>query len=148
MTKYEFELIDRHRQDPLPPESRRRVLDRPWVQLETSLKGTASCYRPDAGLENAINTAITVGEPLLLTGEPGTGKTQAAYFVAHQLGVEIFHFQVKSNTTAGELLAWLQVLSVATDCRPEVLDAELKNLPYLGTLIKHPEDLQELKRST
>ena len=79
MTNYQFELIDRTRQDPLPEDARRRLLDRPWVHLETSLKGTAACYRPDAALENAINTAIAVGEPLLLTGEPGTGKTQGRY---------------------------------------------------------------------
>jgi MoxR-like ATPase len=46
----------------------------------------------------------------------------------------------------GELLAWLQVLSIATGCRPEVLDADLRQLPFLSTLIKHPEDLLELQR--
>ena len=51
--------------------------DQPWVQLETSLRGMVACYRPDPALENAMNTVIAVGEPLLLIGEPETGKTQA-----------------------------------------------------------------------
>ena len=56
-------------------------------------------------LETAINTAIAVGEPLLITGEPGTGKTQAAYYAAYRLGIEpVIHFQVKSDSTARDLL--------------------------------------------
>ncbi|NNJ84520.1 MAG: MoxR family ATPase, partial [Gammaproteobacteria bacterium] len=39
------------------------------------------------------------------TGEPGTGKTQAAYYTAYKLGVEpVIHFQVKSESTARDLL--------------------------------------------
>ncbi len=124
MANYQFRLIDRNRQDPLPEDARRRVLDRPWVHLETSLQGTAACYRPDEALENAINTAITVGEPLLLTGEPGTGKTQAAYFVAHQLGVPVFHFQVKSNTTAGDLLYEFDAVRYFRDAQLARLQSE------------------------
>jgi MoxR-like ATPase len=104
MSSYEFDLIDPRRRDPLPHERRQRLLDRPWVHVDTSLAGTAPCYRPDDQLAGAINTAIAVGEPLLLTGEPGTGKTQAAYFAAHQLGTKLFHFQVKSTSTAADLL--------------------------------------------
>jgi MoxR-like ATPase len=53
----------------------------------------------------AINTAIAVGEPLLITGEPGTGKTQAAYYAAYKLGLgNVLHFQVKSTSSAGDLL--------------------------------------------
>ena len=56
-------------------------------------------------LETAINTAIAVNEPLLVTGEPGTGKTQAAYYAAYKLGIEpVIHFQVKSDSTARDLL--------------------------------------------
>ncbi len=46
-----------------------------------------------------------MSEPLLLTGEPGTGKTQAAYYVAYKLNIEpVIHFQVKSNSVAKDLL--------------------------------------------
>ena len=69
------------------------------------LKNDAPLFVPDEGLEEAIHTALAVGEPLLLTGEPGTGKTQAAYYVAWKLGLgDVLHFQVKSDSTAQDLL--------------------------------------------
>jgi MoxR-like ATPase len=104
MTDYTFQLINRNLDRPLPADSRQQLLRRPCIQIDNSLKGTAPRYRPDEALENAINTAIAVGEPLLLTGEPGTGKTQAAYYVAYQLGTQVFHFQTKSNSTGNDLL--------------------------------------------
>ena len=56
-------------------------------------------------VETAINTALAVGEPLLVTGEPGTGKTQAAYYMAYKLNIEpVIHFQVKSASQATDLL--------------------------------------------
>ena len=50
------------------------------------------------------------------------------------------------NPATGELLAWLQTLAIATGSRPDVLNADVKDLPYLGTLIKHPEDLAALRK--
>jgi len=44
-----------------------------------------SGYLPDQGLVDAVNVALLLKRPLLLTGEPGTGKTQLAYSVAWQL---------------------------------------------------------------
>ena len=104
MADYAFQLINRNADRPLGEEIRQQLLRRPCVQIENSLPGTASRYRPDEALENAVNTAIAVGEPLLLTGEPGTGKTQAAYYVAHQLGTKVFHFQTKSTSIGNDLL--------------------------------------------
>lgn len=69
------------------------------------LKTDAPRFVPDIDLQEAINTALAVGEPLLLTGEPGTGKTQAAYYVAWKLGLgDVLHFQVKSDSMAQDLL--------------------------------------------
>jgi MoxR-like ATPase len=65
----------------------------------------ARCFVPDDKLVTAIETAVSVGEPLLLTGEAGTGKTQAAYYAAYKLELEpVIHFQVKSESTAKDLL--------------------------------------------
>ena len=55
---------------------------------------------------DAVNVALAVGAPLLLTGEPGTGKTQVAYYLAHHFGIpdRLFPLFVRSTTTAEDLL--------------------------------------------
>jgi MoxR-like ATPase len=52
----------------------------------------------------ALNMALHTGSPLLLTGEPGTGKTQAADFVSAYFGIPLFRFLVKSTSTAQDLM--------------------------------------------
>ena len=52
----------------------------------------------DKGLEAAIQMAIWLGKPLLLTGAPGTGKTQLAYKVAHMLSS---NGNTNGNTNSG-----------------------------------------------
>lgn len=71
-----------------------------------SLSVTAPFYQPDDTLVDAINVALAVGAPLLLTGEPGTGKTQVAYHLAWYFGLEeqFFPLFVRSTTTTDDLL--------------------------------------------
>lgn len=46
-----------------------------------------SLYRPSEELTDAVNVALALGQPLLLTGEPGTGKTQLAHHIAWHFGL-------------------------------------------------------------
>jgi MoxR-like ATPase len=57
----------------------------------------------DEALEIAINMSLAVGAPLLVTGEPGTGKTQLAYFLGYYFGIQVRPFYVKSTATARDL---------------------------------------------
>jgi MoxR-like ATPase len=79
--------------------------NRPFTEFKRGFAEDARHFIPGEQLETAINTAVAVGEPLLITGEPGTGKTQAAYYAAYKLNVEpVLHFQVKSDSSAQDLL--------------------------------------------
>ena len=51
-------------------------------------------------LSLAVNAAITLQKPLLIKGEPGTGKTVLAYEVAKALGAPLLTWHVKSTTKA------------------------------------------------
>lgn len=103
MNAYPFDLIQPERPGALADQ--RPLTQRPYTAQERSFAADAQRFVPGETLATAINTAIAVGEPLLITGEPGTGKTQAAYYTAYKLGLEpVIHFQVKSDTTARDLL--------------------------------------------
>jgi len=68
-----------------------------------SFERNALRYQLSNGLKTAINTALCVDAPLLLTGEPGTGKTQAAYFLSAYFGINLYHYQVRSTSTSCDL---------------------------------------------
>ncbi len=57
-------------------------------------------YIATRDLNLAVNAAITLERPLLIKGEPGTGKTMLAFEVAKALDMEIITWHVKSTTTA------------------------------------------------
>ncbi|MBE2278550.1 MAG: MoxR family ATPase [Rhodobacteraceae bacterium] len=48
----------------------------------------------------AVNAAVALGRPLLVKGEPGTGKTELARQVAEALGLPLLEWHVKSTTKA------------------------------------------------
>lgn len=61
-------------------------------------------YIAEPGLRDAVNVALTLGQPLLVTGEPGTGKTRLAYSLAWELGLnEPLVFHTKTTSTASDL---------------------------------------------
>jgi MoxR-like ATPase len=62
-------------------------------------------YLPSEALTDAVNVALMLGQPLLLTGEPGTGKTQLAWHLAKRFSnLEGPHvFEVQSVSTKKDL---------------------------------------------
>jgi MoxR-like ATPase len=51
-------------------------------------------------LQMAVNAAISLQKPLLIKGEPGTGKTMLAEQIAESLGLELIQWHIKSTTRA------------------------------------------------
>jgi len=61
-------------------------------------------YQSTQEMVNAVNVALLMNMPLLLTGEPGSGKTQLAYRVAWELGFkEPLKFETKSTSISKDL---------------------------------------------
>ena len=65
----------------------------------TDFKGTAG-YVASPELISVVNIARALGKPLLVKGEPGTGKTMLAQAVAEALGMELILWSIKSTTKA------------------------------------------------
>ena len=60
----------------------------------------SSQYLASDALKMAVNAAITLEKPLLIKGEPGTGKTVLAEAVADHLGTDLIAWHIKSTTKA------------------------------------------------
>ena len=67
----------------------------------TDFAGTDS-YLTNAALEAAVRCALVLRKPLLVRGEPGTGKTLLAEAVAADQGLELINWNIKSTSRAQE----------------------------------------------
>lgn len=59
-------------------------------------------YVATEDLTMAVNAAVTLQRPLLVKGEPGTGKTELARQVAQALGMDLIEWHIKSTTKAAQ----------------------------------------------
>ena len=78
--------------------------------------GTPDYITTDA-LSRDVNAAIALGRPLLIKGEPGTGKTLLAHAIAEGLGAPLLTWHVKSTTKAQDGLYHYDVVQRLNDSR-------------------------------
>jgi MoxR-like ATPase len=71
------------------------------MQEQSKYKGSQD-YVVTEELMNAVNVAIALKKPLLIKGEPGTGKTMLAQSIAEALGIDLLVWSIKSTTKAQE----------------------------------------------
>lgn len=104
--------------------------------------GTADYIASDA-LIAAVNAAVVLGRPLLVKGEPGTGKTLLAEAIAQGLGMKLFTWHVKSTTKAQDGLYHYDVVQRLNDSRfgdRDVSDIrQYIRLGVLGQAFRAPE---------
>jgi MoxR-like ATPase len=79
-------------------------------------KGSGDYVSSDE-LRKAVNVSIALGKPLLIRGEPGTGKTMLAHSIAAGLGKKLIVWNIKSTTKAQEGLYVYDTVQRLNDSR-------------------------------
>ncbi|TIM05510.1 MoxR family ATPase [Mesorhizobium sp.] len=119
--------FDEHRQSAARALLLRSQRNAPFVKRHQQF---AASYVASAELITAANVALTLGRPLLLTGEPGSGKTLAAYWLAHVLDLgSVLVFNVKSESRAQDLLYSFDAVSWFRESQAAALKGLGKNVP-------------------
>jgi MoxR-like ATPase len=86
-------------------------------------------------LKNAVNVTIALQRPLLIRGEPGTGKTLLAHSIANGLGKRLIVWNIKSTTKAQEGLYVYDTVQRLNDSRFGGSDvSDIKQYIKLGKL--------------
>ena len=132
--------IDLYKPGTRPPPSTGSNRDLNWP----------SHYIAEQGLIDAVNVALLLGQPLLVTGAPGTGKTQLAYSVAWELlGTAPLKFEVKSTTIARDLFYTYDALTrfqaAQSGTKTDPLDHFKVNALGLAIVLSQTSDKGDLR---
>jgi MoxR-like ATPase len=101
------------------PGQRSTADDTPeWMRAIRDPSDHPRHYVAEDGLRHAVEIAVYLRQPLLLTGEPGTGKTQLGYSVAWEFNMAPpLRFNTKSVTTARDLFYTFDTLARFRDAQ-------------------------------
>ncbi len=92
-----------------------------------NFKGTET-YVATKELQIAVNAAIALEKPLIVKGEPGTGKTLLAHEIANALNKELITWHIKSTTTAQQGLYEYDAVARLRDSQLKTSDADVNNI--------------------
>jgi MoxR-like ATPase len=82
-------------------------------------------------LRLALRVALATGRPLLLRGDPGSGKSSLAAYAARQRGWRYYEHVVTSRTEARDLLWTFDSVRRLADAEARISSAELKDYDYV-----------------
>jgi len=104
-----------------------------WFQMDR-FKGTHSYILSDA-MREIVNAAIVLQRPLLLKGEPGTGKTELAQVIAEDLNLRLIRWNIKSTSKATDGLYVYDTVQRLNDSRFHDKDvSDIRQYIKLGKL--------------
>ena len=107
----------------------KKIKIEPFEEIEAF--NSPEWYTPSKGLVKAVNLAILLGKPLLITGEPGTGKTLLASSLSWQLheGLEPFVFTAKTTSKARDLFYTYDAIQHFHDSNIKTINKEKNETP-------------------
>lgn len=92
-------------------------------------------YVASKELIEAVNVSITLQKPLIIKGEPGTGKTMLAQSIAEALSMKLIVWNIKSTTKAKDGLYFYDTVQRLNDARFHDRDiSDIKQYIKLGKL--------------
>ena len=91
-------------------------------------------YLADPQLRNIVNVAIALGRPLLVKGEPGTGKTMLAHAIAESLNKRLIIWNIKSTSEAIDGCYMYDTVQRLNDSRFGCEDRDVNNIHDYITL--------------
>jgi MoxR-like ATPase len=103
-------------------------------------------YLCDTELAQAFHTARVLGMPLLIEGEPGTGKTELPLQYSKSKSLELFVYPVGSKSTVDQFVAKFDHIKYLRDSQVEVLNAQREAqgiTQKLGTGGRNTENLDD-----
>ncbi len=115
----------------------------PWRQTPEEKQSTSennkSTYIPDTeGKElEAVNASIYLKRPLLVTGDPGVGKSSLAHAIADEMGLELVKWEVTTKTTLKDGLYSYDAIARLQDASLVKDEKDIKNINeylFLGAL--------------
>ncbi|MCP3915465.1 MAG: AAA domain-containing protein [bacterium] len=72
----------------------------PWRDFARRDQQRATTFRPPPNVVEVVNAALYLRRPVLVTGNPGTGKSSLAYSIAHELGLgKVLAWHINSRST-------------------------------------------------
>ena len=108
----------------------------PWRQVSEKRPNN---YKPDKnGKElEAVNASIYLKRPLLVTGDPGVGKSSLAYAIADEMGLELVKWEITTKTTLKDGLYSYDAIARLQDASLLKAKGDIKNINeylFLGGL--------------
>jgi MoxR-like ATPase len=118
-----------------------------WYEGRSEAQLDKERYLASSKLATAVNTALAAEMPLLVTGEPGTGKSMLAQSIADQLGLKLYRFHTRSDHHARDLLYTFDNLRRFYDAQAHGVGlkpaSEYVELRALGLAIKNGQEGRE-----